>query len=64
MKALEEYRKRFEPLVKQLKEWLPFVGKDKKLSHIVDLNFSRSEYLSMQGIAYALEECKSIWKDL
>lgn len=40
------------------------MGKDKKLTQIVDLHLSRSEFLSMQGVNYALEECKSIWKGL
>lgn len=42
IKSLEDYRKRFEPLYKQLKEWLPIVGKDKDITNIVDLNFFRS----------------------
>lgn len=36
VKSLEEYRKRFEPLMVQLKEWLPIVGKDRELTQIVD----------------------------
>lgn len=50
--------------MKQLKEWLPFVGKDKKLANIVDLNFARSEFLSMEGLNYAIEECRNIWSSL
>lgn len=64
VKSLQDYRKRFEPLYAQLKEWLPIVGKDKDLTNIVDLNFYRSEFLSMQGLKYAIEECKSLWKSL
>jgi hypothetical protein len=54
-KSLEEYRKRFEPLARSIKEWLPVVGKDKKLNPLVDLNFQRSEYASMMGVAFAIE---------
>ena len=42
MQSLKDYRKKYEPLLGQIKEWLPFVGKDKKLTQVVDLNFSRS----------------------
>jgi len=40
------------------------VGKDKKLNPIVDLNLQRSEYVSMMGVNFAIEECRSIWSGL
>lgn len=50
--------------MKQFKEWIPVVGKDKKISAIADMNFQRSEFLSMQGLSFAIEECKNIWQTL
>lgn len=63
-KSLDEYKKRFQPLARNIKEWLPVVGKDKKLNLIVDLNFQRSEYASMMGVNFAIEQCRSIWNTL
>jgi hypothetical protein len=47
--------------VVKYQEWIPIVGKDKKLTGIADCNFQRSEFLSMLGISFAVEECKSMW---
>ncbi len=60
-KIVEEEKKKTEGLMKQIKEWIPVVGKDKRLAAVVDLNFLRSEYLSMLGLSFAIEECKNIW---
>lgn len=38
------------------------MGKDKKLTCIADSNLQRSEWTSMLGISFAVEECKGIWQ--
>lgn len=63
-RSLAEYRKTYEGCRKQFKEWINFVAKDKTLSCIADDNLSRSEYLSMTGLAFAVDEAKVIWQDL
>jgi len=40
------------------------VGKDKKLASIADSNVQRSEFLSILGVAFAIEECKNMWQKL
>jgi hypothetical protein len=40
------------------------VSKDKKLAAIADLNFYRSEYLSMLGLSFAISECRALWQSL
>ncbi len=42
IKSIEDYKKKYESYFQKLKEWIPIVGKDKKLSNIVDMNFQRS----------------------
>lgn len=41
-KTLEEYRKKYEPQLMRFQEWIPIVGKDKKLTSIADANLQRS----------------------
>jgi hypothetical protein len=60
-KAVEEHRKKYEMHLSKLQEWIPVVGKDKKLTPIADSNLQRSEYLSMLGVSFAVEECRSVW---
>lgn len=42
LKSIEEYKKKYENHFRQLKEWIPIVGKDKRISGIADGNFQRS----------------------
>lgn len=53
-KMIEEYKKKYEIHLSRFQEWIPIVGKDKKLTSIADANFQRSEYLSMLGVAFAI----------
>lgn len=64
IRSIEEYKKSYEPYGKLLKEWIPLVSKDKKLTAVADLNLQRSEYLCMVGLSCAVGECKTIWKML
>lgn len=60
-RTVGEYRKRYEPQLARLQEWIPIVGKDKRLTAVADSNFQRSELLSMLGVSFAIEECKGVW---
>jgi hypothetical protein len=57
-KIMDEYTKKYEKNMKELKEWVPIIGKDKRITSIADSNMKNSELLSIIGINYALEECK------
>jgi hypothetical protein len=40
------------------------VSKEKKMGNVADMNFYRSEYLSMLGLSFAIQECKTLWQGL
>jgi hypothetical protein len=61
VRSVEEYGKKYEPHLAKFQEWIPIVGKDRKLTCIADSNFSRSEFLSMLGLSFAVEECRALW---
>ncbi len=40
------------------------IKNDKRLTSIADMNYARSELLSLVAIRYSIEECKNLWIEL
>jgi hypothetical protein len=64
MRTIQEYKKNYESYGKMLKDLIPIVSKDKKMASVADTNLFRSEYLSMLGLFYTIQESKFLWGEL
>lgn len=61
---LKEMERRHSRHLSSYKSDVKNVIRDQKTAAIADTNFDRSQFLSILGIHYCLQECKQVWSSI